>query len=200
MSLLRALRRDLTIPEARLQVIQAILRGIPGETGVVLRRRLLRRRLARAGEGLVIYDGARIYGMQHLRVGHRCRIGVDNIIQANGGVTLGDDVILGPGVKIWSVNHVFARVDVAIWDQGYDQKPVTIGNGVWIGADCFIMPGATIGDHVVIAAGSVVGAKDVEPYAILAGNPARKIGTRLDRGQAPPVPAQPNPAVDAPPL
>ena len=203
MSLFRALRRDYGNAGSRIQLVQALLRNIPGETGILLRRGYLRRHLAAVGDGLVIYEGARIYGPQGLRVGHRCRIGIDNIIQANGGVTLGDDVILGPGVKIWSVNHVFARLDQAIWDQGYEQKPVTIGNGVWIGADCFVMPGATIGDHVVVAAGSVVGGKDVEPYSILAGNPARKIGTRLERASAPSMPAPPalaNQAGDTPPV
>jgi len=52
---------------------------------------------------------------------------------------------------------------------------------VWIGANCFVMPGARIGAHSIVAAGSVVAGKDVEPYSILAGNPARKVGSRLER-------------------
>src|SRR5207253_1636021 len=108
-----------------------------------------------------------------------CWIGVDNVIQANGGVDIGDNVLLGPGVKIWSVNHVYSDPHRTIVDQGFDQKRVVIGSNVWIGANVFIMPGARISDGVVISAGSVVGSKLIEPYAVVAGNPARKIGTRL---------------------
>lgn len=173
----------------RYAYVEGLLRNVPGDFGVALRRAVLRRYFKRAGSGLTVFPGARITGVHNLAVGNRCYIGYDNVIQATGGVELGDNVVLGPAVKIWSVNHVFARDDVHIMDQGYDFKPVVIGRGVWIGGDCFIMPGARIGDHAVVAAGSVVGAKDIEPYAIVAGNPARKVGSRRERtvGESPPA-------------
>ena len=99
-------------------------------------------------------------------------------VQAEGGVELADDVILGPGVKIWSMNHVFDDPDKTVMEQGYTFKSVKIGRDVWVGANAFIMPGADIGEGCVISAGAVVGGKQVAPYSILAGNPARKIGTR----------------------
>jgi acetyltransferase-like isoleucine patch superfamily enzyme len=129
----------------------------------------------------MILPGTLIFGPDKLSVGRNCHIGLNNVLQANGEIEIGDDVLLGPDVMIWSVNHVFHRLDVPILEQGYEHKPVVIGNGVWIGANSFIMPGANIGDHVVISAGSVVAGKDVEPYSILAGNPARKIGARQER-------------------
>jgi acetyltransferase-like isoleucine patch superfamily enzyme len=55
---------------------------------------------------------------------------------------------------------------------------VVIGRDVWIGANAFVMPGVQLGDGCVVAAGAVVGAKKYPPYKILAGNPARVIGTR----------------------
>ena len=158
-----------------------IARALPWKIGFVLREHSVRRHAARCGVDLEVHPGVRIFGAGKLSIGDRCHLGIDDIIQAHGGVTLGDDVILAPDVKIWSVNHVFARLDIPIWDQGYEHKAVTIGNGVWIGSSSFIMPGATIGDHVVISAGSVVSGKDIPPYAILAGNPARIIGTRHER-------------------
>jgi maltose O-acetyltransferase len=175
--------RDLVTSAGRLAWLQAAVRSMPGDTGFVLRRWLIGGHFRAAGEGLVIYPGALILGPQYLTVGRNCRIGVDTFLQANGQIEMGDDVLLGPGVKIWSVNHVFRQLDVPIWDQGYDHKKVVIGNGVWIGANSFVMPGANIGDHVVISAGSVVAGKDVEPCSILAGNPARRIGARQERVQ-----------------
>ena len=181
MTLFKALEEDLLQDTNRYAWLEWAVRNLPGAIGGVLRRWVMGRRFARRGRKLEIYPGARIFGAAKLAVGERCRIGFDNFIQANGGITMGDDVLIGPDVKIWSVNHVFAKLDVPIWEQGYEHKPVTIGNGVWIGASSFIMPGANIGDHVVIAAGSVVSGKDVPPYTILAGNPARAIGTRQER-------------------
>jgi maltose O-acetyltransferase len=188
MGMLRALVDDMLSPGGRYAWLEAMVRNIPGEFGMAVRGWLLPRHFKSAGSGTAIHPGARILGPSKLTVGRNCHIGVDNVLQANGEIELGDEVILGPDVKVWSVNHVFKSLDVRIWDQGYEHKKVVIGTGVWIGADCFIMPGAHIGAHAIISAGSVVGGKDVEPYAIMAGNPARKIGTRQER-LAPPAAA-----------
>ncbi len=180
-SLFSALRSDLASRDVRYYVLEWLVRNVPGTFGTELRRRVLGRRFARAGRDLKIRPGTRLIGVHGLAVGDHCTIGLENVIQASGGVEIGDNVMLGPGVKIWSLNHVFARTDQPIHEQGYEFKKVVIGNGVWIGAECFITPGAHIGDGVIISAGSVVGGKDIEPYAIVAGNPARKIGVRAER-------------------
>lgn len=184
MGILRAFLRDLSDLRVWRDWWDECIRHVPGELGHALRARSLRKRLLRVGDGLVVYPGARVFGAEKLEVGRNCRIGYDNIIQANGEIVFGDDVLLGPGVKIWSVNHASARTDISIWDQGYEHKRVELGDGVWIGANCFVMPGARIGAHSIVAAGSVVAGKDVEPYSILAGNPARKVGSRLERAVA----------------
>lgn len=93
-------------------------------------------------------------------------------------MSIGDYSILGPSVKIWSLNHIFTDPDVWIPDQGYEYLPVKIGKYVWVGANVFVMPGAEISDYCIISAGSVVGAKRYPAGSILAGNPARKIGSR----------------------
>jgi maltose O-acetyltransferase len=178
MELIRALVEDLHDRITWRRWIEALVRTMPGEVGQFFRRWVIGGQFGRAGTGLEIYPGAFIVGPQNLSVGNNCRIGYNNTIQASGGVECGDDLLLGPDVKIWSLNHVTDRTDIPIWDQGYEFKKVVIGNGVWIGANAFIMPGADIGDHVIIAAGSVVSGKKVAPYSILAGNPARKIGSR----------------------
>lgn len=191
MGILRSLIRDLRSPSAWSAWLETAIRNLPGELGFELRRRVMGRQFGQHGEGLVIYPGVRILGAHKLKAGRNCRISYDCIFQANGGIELGDEVIFGPAVKIWSVNHIFDQSEVPIYDQGFEHKPVVIGSGVWFGANSFVMPGARIGDHCVVSAGSVVAGKDVEPYSILAGNPARKVGSRLDRSGAAPPPAPP---------
>jgi maltose O-acetyltransferase len=180
--LISVLRTDLGTPAGRYLIIQALVRGLPGELGLRIRSWVLGRRFKRAGPGLRLFPGIRLFGVEKLAVGANCWIGLDTIIQASGGVEMGDNVVLGPGVKIWSVNHVYTDPYRPIVEQGYDHKPVVIGSNVWIGANAFVMPGAHICEGVVISAGSLVGGKVVEPYAVIAGNPARKIGSRLPPG------------------
>ena len=85
-------------------------------------------------------------------------------------VTIGNSVLIAPGTVITTVNHALSpkkrRENICT------AKPVTIGSNVWIGANCTILPGVTIGDDAVIAAGAVVN-RDVPPRAVVGGVPAR---------------------------
>lgn len=124
-------------------------------------------------------------GIQELSIGNHVSIGADNFIQASGKVTLADHVMLGPGVKIWSINHRTEDIDIPILKQGYDHKPVYLGEGVWAGANVIILPGVTLPRGCVVAAGSVVGVKNYPEYALIAGNPARVIGSRIKSNAGP---------------
>ena len=85
---------------------------------------------------------------------------------------------MGPDVQIYTRNHRYDRIDIPMYEQGESEiKEVKIGNDVWIGARSIILPGVTIGDGAVIAAGSIV-TKDVESYAVVGGNPAKIIKYR----------------------
>ncbi len=175
---LKRLYWDFKHRDTRFHHINAFLMRIPGHFGMELRGKLLPRYFAAAGEGLLVHEGVRIRGVKRLSVGSRVEIGVDNFIQASGGVTLGNEVMIGPGAKIWSINHVFENPDLPIRDQGYNQEDVTIGDGVWIGANAFIMPGVRIPEGCVVSACAVVAKKKYPPYALIAGSPARVIGNR----------------------
>ncbi len=88
--------------------------------------------------------------------------------QDQGGITIGDGCLIGHNVVIATVNHDFNPQNRA----SMEVKPVTIGNNVWIGSSSIILPGVTIEDGAIIAAGSVV-TKNVPKNTIVAGNPAR---------------------------
>jgi maltose O-acetyltransferase len=93
---------------------------------------------------------------------------------------VGKDVMMGPHVIIIGENHNSTDLEIPMRLQGYKIfPPVRIEDDVWIGARAIILPGLTIGKGAIIGAGSVV-TKDVPPYAICAGNPARILKYRTD--------------------
>ncbi len=111
------------------------------------------------------------YGV-NIHVGDRFLANYNVTILDAAPVTVGNDVMIGPGTCVITVNHPLsakeraAHLSVA--------KPISIGNNVWIGANCTILPGITIGDGAVIAAGAVV-TKDVPGDCVMGGVPAKKI-------------------------
>ncbi len=105
-------------------------------------------------------------------IGDHTRIGLHNTII--GPVTIGSHVNLAQGITVTALNHNFCDAQKRIDQQGVSTAAVVISDDVWIGANAVILPGVTIGRHSVIAAGAVV-TKDVPPYSVAAGVPARII-------------------------
>ena len=105
-------------------------------------------------------------------IGDHTRVGLHNTVI--GPVTIGNHVNLAQGITVTALNHNFAEKDLRIDEQGISTNPVTIGNDIWIGANAVILPGVTIGDRSVVAAGAVV-TKDVPPHTLVAGVPAKII-------------------------
>ena len=102
-------------------------------------------------------------------IGDHTRIGIHNTII--GPVTIGNHVNLAQGITVTALNHNFDDTTKRIDEQGIATKPVVISDDVWIGANAVILPGVTIGRHVVVAAGAVV-TKDVPDNTIVGGVPA----------------------------
>jgi acetyltransferase-like isoleucine patch superfamily enzyme len=105
-------------------------------------------------------------------VGDHTRIGIHNTII--GPVIIGNEVNLAQGVVISGLNHSFRDINVSINSSGVSTAQIVIADDVWIGANSVITSGVQIGTHSVVAAGSVV-TKDVLPYTVVAGVPARVI-------------------------
>jgi virginiamycin A acetyltransferase len=146
---------------------------IPGMIGVFLRRAFFGLTILQAGEGCTIVFGT-IFATYAVRLGKNVYIGAFcNVADA----TIGDDVLIGSNVSLISGKHQhhFARLDIPIRQQGGTFERIEIGRDVWIGNGAIVM--ADVGDHSVVAAGSVV-TKNVPPLSIVGGNPARIIGTR----------------------
>jgi len=112
-----------------------------------------------------------------VRIGNRSTINSFACLYGFGGLTIGDDVIVGPGATLVAQTHDFARTDIPIKDQGSSGRGARIGNGVWIGARAVILDGVTVGEGAIVGAGAVV-TRDVAPYDIVVGNPARVIRNR----------------------
>ncbi len=159
------------------ELIAVVLEKVPLKIGYDLREKFYKRVAKRIGNNLWMNRNVRIECPEYLECGDNVVINMWTWINARGGVKIGNDVLIGPRVIIHSANHRFKNRDKPIRLQGHDFKKVTIGNDVWIGAGAIILPGVTIGDGAIVGAGAVV-TKDVEPYAIVAGVPAKKIGER----------------------
>ena len=105
-------------------------------------------------------------------IGDHTRIGLHNTII--GPVDIGSHVNLAQGITVSALNHNFSDTQKRIDEQGVSTNPVTIEDDVWVGANAVILPGVTIGEHCVVAAGAVV-TKDVPPHSLVAGVPAKVI-------------------------
>ncbi len=127
------------------------------------------------GKNNTIQTGFR-FGMKDiLIIGDNCQINENVYIQS---ATIGNNVLIAQNVAILAVTHKFDSLDMPIRQQGSTEpKFVTINDDVWIGRNVVIMPGINIGTGAIIGAGAVV-TKDVQPYAIVGGVPAKIIRYR----------------------
>lgn len=132
---------------------------------------------ASIGRRVVYYSGVRLMSGRNLSVGDDVDFATGVLVTTDGGVSIGDRVLIGYGTRIISGNHNIPENRGRIFNGGHTRVPISIGNDVWIGASCVVLPGVTIGEGAVVAAGSVV-TRDVEPFCIVAGVPARILRRR----------------------
>lgn len=126
-----------------------------------------------------VHSRASIRNAQNVYLGENVRITMDCCIWAgeHSHIVLGNNVLVGPGVKMMSTNHGTVKDNGPMVYQERVEADINIGSDVWIGSNAVILKGITIGDGAIIGAGAVV-TKDVEPYAIVGGVPAKFIKYR----------------------
>jgi acetyltransferase-like isoleucine patch superfamily enzyme len=112
-----------------------------------------------------------------LRMGDHSNIGPYSYVGCSGYIDIGDNVLMGPRVNLLAENHRFDRTDIPMKAQGVERSFIRIEDDCWIGADATVLAGVTVGTGAVIATGAVV-TRDVPPYSVVAGVPAKIIRSR----------------------
>jgi len=127
---------------------------------------------ARIGEHVHVYGTTRVYMPWNLTVGNWSTIGEWTLVYNLGMVTIGEKATVSHGAHLCAGTHDFEKPDLPL------RRPrIVIGSQAWICADAFVGPGITIGDGAVVGARAVV-VRDVAPWVVVAGNPARTIRDR----------------------
>ncbi|MDW8247511.1 MAG: acyltransferase [Sandaracinaceae bacterium] len=148
-------------------------------------------------EGVLIFHpenvhvGARVYVGHYailkgyykntLRIGDESWIGPQAFLHAAGGLEIGKKVGIGPGVKIFTSYHEEDHLDIPVLEAPLVFKKVVIEDEADIGVGAIVLPGVQVGRGAIVGAGAVV-TRDVPPYAIVAGNPARLLRYRQGKG------------------
>ncbi|MFC1739296.1 acyltransferase [Planctomycetota bacterium] len=126
------------------------------------------------GKKLHIYGKVTFLNKKNITIGMHCSINHNVLIQGREKVVLGSHVILSPGVMILDGGIVEADIFNRARVKRHYSKPIVIHDYVWVGSGAIILPGVTVGEQSIVAAGSVV-TKDVPPRWVVAGVPARPI-------------------------
>lgn len=163
--------------EFYLSLYYTIARNLPcnsrpyiGKFAKKLRYTCCKHIFAKCAEDVNIEQGTAFGYGDKIELGSKSWLGINSRI---GEAKIGKHVMMAPDVIIITQNHIHLDLDTPMELQGFeDHRPVIIEDDVWIGTRVIVLPGILIGKGAIIGAGSVV-TKDVPPYAIVGGNPAR---------------------------
>jgi len=133
---------------------------------------LLRTFGATVGRGVHVYPKARIWAPCNLRMGDRSCLADGVNCYSVAEITLGEDTTISQGAHLCSASHDYTDVTFPLV-----AAPIAIGRSAWVAADAFIGPGVEIGEGAVVGARAVI-VRDVQPWTVVAGNPARVLKAR----------------------
>ena len=145
--------------------------------GCRIRVALLRRLAGACGRDINVLAGAEIGNPANLTIGDNSAVGLGCYLSCLAPVRIGDRVLMGPEVMVYTSNHVWNAVERSYFRQGETFAPVVIGDDAWLGARSIILPGVTIGKGCTVAAGAVV-TKSTADFTTVAGVPAVLIHTK----------------------
>ena len=149
-----------------------LIGGVPSHH---LRRFFYRLAGIRIGRGSTIHTGARFYDPKNIIIGNDTIVGEGAVLDGREKLTIGDHVAVATEVMIYNSEHLIEDEDFIAKDE-----PVTIEDYCFIGPRAIILPGVKIGRGAIVAAGAVV-TKDVPPFAVVGGVPAKIIGERKNK-------------------
>jgi len=132
-----------------------------------------------ARKNVYIFPPFRCTSPEGIEIGNEVVIANNCVMGGEGGLKIGNYVMIGNNATIITGNHGYEKHDIPMLRQPIKDKPIKINDDVWIGANVVILPGVTIGQGVIVGAGAIV-TKDIEPYSIAVGNPAKVIKKRFD--------------------
>ncbi|MDD5729657.1 MAG: acyltransferase [Candidatus Omnitrophica bacterium] len=144
-----------------------------------LRSKLYTFMMKKTGKKIYIFPPFRCSGPEGITLGNEVVIAENCVLGGQGGLTIGNFVMIGNNSTIITANHGFSLPDIPMLRQPLAAAPVTINDDVWLGANVVVLPGVTIGQGAIVGAGAIV-TKDIEPYSIVAGNPAKLLRKRFD--------------------
>lgn len=143
----------------------------------IVKRKWLKHVFNYIGKDINIRPNVKFVRGYNISIGDNSGIGEKSFLQDVGKITIGNNVLMGPEVNIFTSNHG-TKKDSLIIEQELNLKDVIIEDDVWIGARAIILPGVKISKGTVIAAGAIV-TKDTKEYSIVGGNPAKFIKYRV---------------------
>ena len=152
------------------------VRGLPGIMGFMVRYLAYKPFFAKIKSMPYIYPGVRFVYMGRISLGRKVLINSNTYIYGKGGIEIGNNVLISPNCSIVAGDH---NIDpnLPIIEQSPKAEKIIINSDCWIGSNCVVVGGVSVGKGAIIGAGAVV-TKNIEPYSINVGVPAKKIGER----------------------
>lgn len=150
-------------------VFNLLITQLPGHW---LRLGWLRALGARLGRGVCVFRGTTVIGAEQLVLGDRVQVGFRVVLDARGGLTVAEDVLISSDTQLLTANHNLSSDDFE-----RQVAPIVIGDHAWVATRAIVLAGVTLGRGAVVSAGGVA-SRDVPPRAIVGGVPARPLGER----------------------
>lgn len=166
------------LPTFALKYLFRLFRWSDSMIGYGIRYMYVKRKSKICGDKVLIFPGCILHWIENMEFGENISIHDFCYLDAVGGLRIGNNVRIAHNCSLITGQHRYDVPNKTIYESGYKFSKISLGNDIWIGTGAVILPGAEIGDGVVIGANSVVN-NNIESHSVVGGIPARKIKRRL---------------------